>query len=194
MKDLVYSTVMPLAKKWWVNLLLGLLFVSLGIWVFITPLTSYVSLPIFFSLALATAGAFEIFAAIFYRKGIKNWRRYLTGGVIDLVVGGYLLFSPLITIAVLPYILAFWMLYKGVMIIGISSKLNSRNYSSWVLTLAYGLTIMVYAFLIMIYPNFGGMSIVYAMALAFVTLGMFNISSAYHFYKMVNGKLRLRIN
>ena len=194
MKDLVYSTVMPLAKKWWINLLLGLLFVSLGIWVLITPLTSYVSLTIFFSLALATAGAFEIFAAIFYRKGIKNWRRYLTGGVIDLVVGGYLLFSPLITMAVLPYILAFWMLYKGVMIIGISSKLNSRNYSSWVLTLAYGLTIMVYAFLIMIYPNFGGMSIVYAMALAFVTLGMFNISSAYHFYKMVNGKLRLRIN
>ena len=64
MKDLVYSTVMPLAKKWWINLLLGLLFVSLGIWVFITPLTSYVSLTIFFSLALATAGAFEIFAAI----------------------------------------------------------------------------------------------------------------------------------
>ncbi|MCM4172363.1 hypothetical protein DHD32_12785 [Arenibacter sp. TNZ] len=194
MKDLVYSTVMPVAKKWWINLLMGLLFVSLGLWVFITPLASYVSLTIFFSLALATAGAFEIFASIFYREGIKNWGWYLIGGVFDLLIGGYLLLNPLTTMAVLPYILAFWMLYKGVLAIGISVKLNSWNCPSWVLTLAYGIAIMVFSLLIMIYPILGGTIIVYATALAFLTLGMFNISSAYHFYRMGNRKFKLQIH
>jgi uncharacterized membrane protein HdeD (DUF308 family) len=173
---------------------MGLLFVSLGFWVFVTPLASYVSLTIFFSLALATAGAFKIFASIFYRSADRNWGWYFIGGVIDLLIGGYLLFNPLITMTVLPYILAIWLLYKGISAIGISLKLKSWNYSSWALILAYGIAILVFALLIVIYPILGGISIVYATSLAFITLGMFNISSAYFFYRMGNKKYTLQIN
>jgi uncharacterized membrane protein HdeD (DUF308 family) len=184
MRDLVYSTVMPLAKKWWVNLVLGLLFVSLGIWVFITPLASYVSLTIFFSIALATAGAFEIFASIFYRKGSRNWGWYLTGGIFDLLIGGYLLFNLLTTMAILPIILAIWLFFRGMVAIGTSLKLRSWNHRSWGWMLAQGIATIIFALLVLFYPVIGGLSIVYATAFAFLMLGIFNISLANHLNKI----------
>ena len=42
MKNLVYSTMIPIAKKWWFNLILGLLFISLGFWMFTAMLVSFV--------------------------------------------------------------------------------------------------------------------------------------------------------
>jgi|TARA_R100001369_G_C3326719_1_gene169955 uncharacterized membrane protein HdeD (DUF308 family) len=180
MKDLVYSTVMPIAQKWWINLLMGLLFVSLGVWVFIAPLASYVSLTIFFSLALATAGAFEILASIFYRKGSRNWGWYMSGGILDLLIGGYLIFNPLITMTVLPYILAFWLLFRGLVALGVSLQLRTYEIKGWGWMLLYGAGILSFSVLIMFYPVIGGLSIVFATALAFLVLGLFNISAAYH--------------
>lgn len=193
MKDLVYSTVMPIAKKWWVNLIVGLLFVSLGIWVFMTPLTSYVSLTIFFSLALATAGAFEIFASIFYRKASRYWGWYLIGGIFDLLIGGYLLFNPLTTMAIIPLMLAVWLLFRGMVAIGTSLQIRSWNHRRWSWLLVYGIATMIFAFMILINPIIGGLSIVYATALAFLMLGIFNISGAYYLNKVKKRIKSLRL-
>lgn len=168
-----------LTKKWWKHLILGFLFGLLGIWIFITPLASYMSLSLFFTLALTITGIFEIVAAILYRKENKNWGWYLSGGVVDLLVGGVLLFNPVMTMALLPYVLACWLLYKGAVSVLISIRLKSHTIKGWGWVLAWGIGILIFTILILIYPILGGLSIVFSTALAFLALGMFNFSVAY---------------
>ncbi len=54
--------------------------------------------------------------------------------------------------------------------------------------LATGIGTLLFAILIFAFPMLGGLSIVYTIALAFLALGMFNFSVAYHL-----GRLRKRI-
>ncbi|SDL37430.1 HdeD family acid-resistance protein [Kriegella aquimaris] len=178
----------PLTKKWWKHLLLGILFLLLGIWIFITPMTSYMSLSLFFTLALIITGVFEIIASMLYRKETTNWGWHLAGGIVDFIIGGILLFNPAMTMTLLPYVLAIWLMYKGVISALISLRLKSYDIKGWVWMLAMGIGTLLFAILIYIYPVLGGLSIVYATAISFLALGMFNLSVAYHL-----GKLRKRI-
>lgn len=178
----------PLTKKWWKHLFLGILFVFLAVWIFITPLASYMSLSLFFTLVLALTGIFEIIASVFYKKEIKRWELHFIGGVLELLIGGILLFNPMMTMELLPYVLAFWLLYRGCRAVWVSLRLKFFEIKGWGWMLASGLGTLVFTILIVVYPVLGGLSIVYATALAFLALGMFNFSVAYHL-----GRLRKRI-
>ena len=178
----------PLTKKWWKHLILGVLFVLLGIWILITPLASYMSLSFFITLALALTGVFEIIASILYRKETRHWAWHLAGGIVELFTGGILLFNPVMTMTLLPYVLAFWMLYKGVVSILVSLRIKSFDIKGWGWMLATGIGTSFFAILIFAFPMLGGLSIVYTIALAFFLLGLFNFSVAYHL-----GQLRKRI-
>ncbi|WP_339709386.1 DUF308 domain-containing protein [uncultured Kriegella sp.] len=178
----------PQTKKWWKHLLLGILFLLLGTWIFITPMTSYMSLSLFFTLALIITGVFEIVGSTLYRKETNNWGWHLVGGIIDFIIGGVLLFNPVMTMSMLPYVLAIWLMYKGVVSTLIALRLKSFDIKGWVWMLAMGIGTLLFAILIYIYPVLGGLSIVYATAMGFLALGMFNFSVAYHL-----GKLRKHI-
>jgi|SRR5665811_495865 len=125
MKHSLRLNVEPSTKKWWKHLILGFLFVLLGIWIFITPLASYMSLSFFFTLVLALTGVFEIIASMLYRKETKHWAWHLVGGIVELFIGGILLLNPVMTMMLLPYVLAFWLLYKGVVSVLISLRIKS---------------------------------------------------------------------
>lgn len=178
----------PLTKKWWKHQLLGILFVLIGIWIWITPQTSYMSLSLFFTLALIITGVFEIIASILYQKETKHWGWHLIAGIVELFVGGALLFNPSMTMTLLPYALAIWLLYKGVVSVLISLRLKSFNVKGWGWMLILGIFTLLFAVLIYVYPVLGGFGIVYAIAMAFLAFGMFNFSVAHHL-----GKLRKRI-
>ncbi len=169
-----------MTKKWWKHLFLGFLFVPLGIWVFITPMASYMSLSLFFTLALAITGVFEIIGSVLYRRESKYWGWQLLGGILDLLIGGILLFNPVMTMTILPYLLAFWLFYKGVVSLLISLRLESYGIRGWGWMLAAGIGTLILTILIFAYPVLGGLSIVYTTSMAFLGLGIFNFSVAYH--------------
>lgn len=170
----------PFTKKWWKHLLLGFLFLGLAIWIFITPLASYMSFSLFFTLALALTGIFEIIASVLYKKETKRWGLHFLGGILELFFGGILLFNPVMTMDLLPYILALWFFYKGVRAMWVSLRLKSYDIKGWGWTLALGIGTLAFTILITAYPVLGGLSIVYTIALAFLALGMFNFSVAYY--------------
>lgn len=170
----------PLTKRWWKHLLLGFLFVLLGIWIFITPLASYMSLSLFFTLAFVTTGIFEIIASVLYERETKYWGWHLLGGTLDVLIGGTLLFNPVMTMTLLPYILAFWLLYKGVLSVLISLRLKLYGIKGWGWMLASGIGTLIFTTLIFVDPILGGLSIVFFAGLAFLGHGMFNFSVSYH--------------
>ncbi len=172
-------------------MLLGLLFIWLAIWIFITPLASYMSLSLFFTLALALTGIFEIIASLLYKKETKRWGLHFMGGILELLIGGILLFNPVMTMDLLPYGLALWFFYKGGKALWVSLRLKYYNIKGWGWTLALGIGILAFAVLITAFPVLGGLSIVYTIALAFLALGMFNFSVAYY---LVRFRKKLRKN
>ena len=100
-------------KNWWVSLLLGLLYILIAICLMFTPLASYVALSVLFSVSMFVSGTLEILFAVTNRKNISSWGWYLASGIIDLILGIYLMANIGLSMAVLPFIVAFWLIGTG---------------------------------------------------------------------------------
>ncbi|WP_200859806.1 hypothetical protein [Winogradskyella psychrotolerans] len=50
METTVLNSTLLVTKNWWLSILIGLVYIILGVWVFRTPLASYISLSVIFSI------------------------------------------------------------------------------------------------------------------------------------------------
>lgn len=171
-------------KNWWISLLLGVLYLFAGFWVYRTPLESYITLSVVFSAFILVSGIFEVAFSISARKVMQGWGWYLAGGILDLIIGSLLVTHPGMTMVVLPFFVGFWLLFRGILAIGISIDLNNLGFSNWGWLLASGTLILLFSFLLLANPIFVGLSIVYMTAFAFVFMGIFRIFLAFDLKKM----------
>ena len=114
-------------KNWWVSLLLGLLYILIAICLMFTPLASYVALSVLFSVSMFVSGTLEILFAVTNRKNISSWGWYLASGIIDLILGIYLMANIGLSMAVLPFIVAFWLMFRGFASTGYAMDLRNRD-------------------------------------------------------------------
>lgn len=175
MATTVLNSVQSTVKNWWVSILIGMLYILVGFWVFRTPLASYISLSIIFSVFIFISGLLEITFAISSRKETHGWGWYLVGGIFDLIIGLFLISSPVMTMAMLPFFVGFWLLFRGIMAIGISIQLSTMGIPNWGWLLVSGIATIIFSILVLANPVFGGLSIVYMTAFAFIMIGIFRI-------------------
>ena len=90
-------------KNWWMSLLLGLLYIAVALCLLFAPVSSYVALSVIFSISILVSGILEIFFAVGNKKIINSWGWYLAGGIIDLLIGIYLVFYPLVSMELIPF-------------------------------------------------------------------------------------------
>ncbi|MDR1203177.1 MAG: DUF308 domain-containing protein [Tannerellaceae bacterium] len=171
-------------KYWWLSLVLGVLFIIFAIWLLMNPLTSYAALSILFSAFMLINGMFEIAFAISNKDSISSWGWYLAGGIVDLLIGVILIASPELSMAVLPFILAFWLMFRGVS--GIGNTIDLRRYGArnwgWYLFIAI-LAILCSIGIIWI-PAAGALGFVFMTAYAFMIFGIFRIVVAFELKKL----------
>ena len=184
MATTVFSSAQSAVRNWWISLLIGVLYIIAGVWVFQTPLASYVSLSIVFSVFIFVSGISQIVFSISSRNEINNWGWYLAGGIIDLIIGLLLISHPMFTMAILPFYVGFWLLFQGFMAIGLSFQFKSIGVSSWGWLLFLGFLTLIFSFLLLANPVFAGLSIVYMTAMAFVSAGIFRIFLAFDLRKI----------
>lgn len=60
MESSLFKKVRIAIDYWYIPLLIGLLFVGIGIWSFITPLAAYLTLAFLFSISFLVSGVFDI--------------------------------------------------------------------------------------------------------------------------------------
>jgi len=178
MPETLFKKVKSAIKNWWVHLLLGVLFIIMGIWVMSTPISSYLSLSIFFSVLMFISGLSELIFAISNSRNIDGWGWYLTAAIIDFVVGVILISDPAITAVILPYFVAFWIMFKGFSAIGVAIEMRHYKVGVWGWMLFFGIVAIIFAFMIIDNPAIGGLSIVYLTAFAFFSIGIFRIALA----------------
>lgn len=120
----IYDNLEYTIKHWWMSLLLGILYLIVAIFLIINPLSSYVALSLLFSITMLVTGVVEIVFALGNRKQISSWGWYLAGGIIDLILGVYLLAYPWLSMEVIPFIIAFWLMFRGFSAAGYSLDLK----------------------------------------------------------------------
>ena len=171
-------------RYWWLSLVLGILFIVLAIWLLMNPLASFAALSILFSVFMLISGIFEVVLAVSNKDIISSWGWYLAGGLIDLIIGIILIASPGLSMAVLPFILAFWLMFRGIS--GIGNAIDLRRYGSrnwgWYLFIAI-LAILCSIGIIWI-PAAGALSFVFITAYAFLIFGIFRIVVAFELKKL----------
>lgn len=173
--DKVNSTI----KNWWVSLVLGILYIALAIFLIFNPLATYITLSILFAAFMFVSGIFEIMFAVNNRDNISSWGWYLAGGIIDLVIGLLLIAVPGLSMEVLPFILAFWLMFRGFS--GVGTAMDMRRYGTknwgWVLFIA--ILSILFSIAVIWIPAAGALSFVFITAYAFMAFGIFRIVLAF---------------
>ncbi len=168
---------------WWFILLAGILFIILGLRILATPVASYLSLSSLFAIGMIMTGILEGLFSITNTRFVKRRGMILTGGVIDFLLGIYLLYYPLLTMVIMPVILGPWVLYWGFMTISNSTELKDSGMSNRRCTSFTGILIIVCALIILGTVLFGIINIVIWTAISLITAG---ISRIYLALKLLN--------
>ena len=186
METEIIKSVKNVTKHWYLSLILGILFICTGIWVLRTPLESYLTLSILFSVTIFISGIIEIIYSVTNRKEIDNWGWILAGGIIDLLLGIWLISSPLLSIAVLPYIVSFFLMFRSMIAMGFAFDLKGFTDSGWGWLLALGILSLLFSFVLLWNPLFAGLTIVIWTGCAFITIGIYRIILSFKLKRLHN--------
>ena len=118
------NQIKAMARKWYLELIMGVLFIAASIWVFKTPISSYGALSLFFAITFLLTGTTKTFYAFSTRKDVEGWGWSFAGGIIEILIGVLLLSKPLFTMAVLPLYVGFALLFRSSLAIGLSVELG----------------------------------------------------------------------
>ncbi len=184
MSPTIFKKIKEAVKYWWLLLLTGLILVAVGILVFASPATAYLSLSILFGASILIIGFFETVFAISARRSLEGWGWTLASGLLDIAIGSYLLMYPAVTMAILPFVLGFWLLFRGFSAIGFSLDIKSYGDSNWGWFLLFAIGIIFFAFMILAVPAFGVANIIVWTGLAFIVAGVFRIFIALKLRKL----------
>lgn len=171
----VFETINQSIKNWWMSLLLGILYIGVALSLMFAPLGSYIALSVVFSISMLVTGILEILFALSNRKQASSWGWYLAGGVIDLILGIYLVAYPLVTMEIIPFIIAFWLMFRGFSATGYAMDLKRYGTHQWSWYLAFGIFAILCSLLILWQPAVGALYIVYMTSFTFLIIGFFRV-------------------
>jgi uncharacterized membrane protein HdeD (DUF308 family) len=171
----ILATTKSVIKRWYLILLVGVVFIAAGIWVMSTPLSAYLALSILFSVSFFIIGLMEVLFAIANHKEMKGWGWTLVFGLFNLLISFILFYDPLISITTLPLYVGFVVLFRSITTIGVS--LDTENYGTpgKGSLLALGILGVFFSFILLWNPAFAGLSLVIWTAIALITAGIYSI-------------------
>lgn len=177
------QTTRKTGRHWYLLLMLGILFVVLGIWVFRTPIASNVALAFLFAYLFLITGILEIIYAVINRNFLDGWGWALAGGIMNLLVGVLLLARGELTLLILPFFVGFGLLFRSTMSIVWAVELRKYRIPNWAGLLVIGILGVVFSFILLWNPLFAGMTIVVYTALALIFAGISYIYTAFQLRK-----------
>lgn len=162
-------------KHWYIPFILGFILLLTGFYIFTVPLSTYLTLSILFSVSFIISGIGDVFFSLQNTRLLSGWGWYLVGGLLSLLMGIFLVFYPLISISILPFVVACTVLFRSFQMLGFSLELKEMSSPYWLSVCLLSLLSVVFSLLLLIYPVFSGISLVAITALSFVFVGFGSI-------------------
>lgn len=155
-------------RHWWVFIIRGVLFILLGVYMILSPATSYAALGFLFGLIIFVAGIVEL---LHVSRSVYtgNRRGHLALGIIDIILGIVLMSHIAASVAILRIIVGIWFLFRGISLFSFSRTIHR----SWMLKLG-GVVTFIFGLLIIFNAAFGSFTIILFTAIAFIITGIFN--------------------
>lgn len=174
-------------RHWWVFLILGILAIVMGVWLFFTPVGGFAALSIVFAVTFLIAGLSSCAVTLLNRQAIPAWGWNLISGLLMLILGIIMTVHLNITADILVFYVAFAIMFGGLNTVGFSFTAKSRGDKGWGWTLALGVLVVILAITLMLHPVFTALTIVIWAGIAFLSLGIAFCNLAYRLSK-TNGR------
>lgn len=178
------NSLLQTVKNWYLILILGIILIFVGIWVFSTPVLSYATLSILFASAFLVTGILEIAYAISNSKQMENWGWSLMSGIIDLLIGILLMSLPATAMMFLAFYVGFGVLFRSTLAIGRAIDLKKWKIEGWGYLLLIGILGLIFSFILIWNPVFAGLTIVFYTGMAFIMIGIFQILLSFRLRKL----------
>ena len=186
MAEGIIKTVKNSVKHWYIPLIVGLIFIVVGVITLFNPVSSFLGLAIVFIISFIISGMFEITFALANKDELEHWGWELANGILSLVIGFIMVVNPAISLITLPFYIGFVILFRSIMAISSSLELKKYGVSDWGNLMALGVLGTILAFILLWNPAFAGLTIVIWVAMAFLTIGVFAIYSSFKLKKLKN--------
>ena len=177
------STLTESLKKavqyWWTYLIAGILLLIVSGLVLAHPAASYVGLSVYFAVAILGSGIMYIAFSISNRDVLPGWGWYLTGGVIDIIIGIYLLTYPVVAAATLPLYIGFWLLFRSFSAMSTGFDLRAMGVKGWGWISALAVLGLALSVSILFSPNFGAATVILFTSFAMLALGVVSVVIAF---------------
>ncbi len=170
-----FKTAENAVKHWYLPLIIGIAFIALSVWVFKTPLESFLTLGVFFSFTFLISGIFEIIFAVINRHELDNWVGTLILGIVSLFLGILLLNNPALTMRIFGLYIGFLALFRSLTAISTAIDLKRYGIPDWKNILLIGVIGVIFSTILIWNPAFAGLTIVYWVGLAILALGIINV-------------------
>src|SRR5690554_1642288 len=175
MENHFFTPVFKAIKNWYIPLIAGIIYITMGIIVLNSPEDSILALAIFFGVTFLIAGLFEVIFALTNRRNLESWGRSLGFGILTTLVGLILTLNPPISITTIALFVGFMVIFRSIVTIGLS--LDLRNYGSdkwgWLFTL--GIVGVLLSFVLIWNPKTAVLSLVILIGINFIIAGIFRI-------------------
>jgi len=189
--DSTFKEIKTRMVNWWVMLIIGLVFVAMGFYVFNNPVESYITLAIFFAAMMLVSGIFQVFFSVTNRAHIEGWGWQLALGLMETFIGVFLFSNVQVTMAILPFFVGFWLMFRSFALIGFSFELKAYQIKSWAYYLIFGILLGIFSWMIIINPMLGGLTIITWTGIAFFIAGIANIMLSFRLRKVKKKMLKL---
>jgi uncharacterized membrane protein HdeD (DUF308 family) len=163
---------MMLAEDWWALALRGVLAVIVGLIALFFPGVTLTAFVLLFAAYMLVDGIFALIAGLrAASRHERSWPLFLEAAA-DIVAGVIAFFWPAITLLVLVFLVGFWAIFSGVMMIAAAIRPAGRR--EWLLALG-GLLSVIFGILVLIAPITGAVVLAlwfgaYAVAFGIVLL------------------------
>jgi len=165
--------------SWWMYLLNGALLIILGIWMLKMPGDSFNAMARIIGIIVLISGLLETGLSIYFRKAIQEWGWSLFAGVVDILLGAFLIANPQAILLILTLIISIFLVVRGVLLIREAMLLRNQDNNKWKWILALGILLVVLAIIITWHPQIVGLTLMIWLAISFISLGIFRISLAF---------------
>lgn len=169
-------------RSWWAFLLGGIASTLFGLLALAAPGTALVVLALYFAASILVDGAVNAVGAI-QNRGHDGWWIMLIFGVAGILIGGYALFNPPVSIAALILLTSLAALILGIALMTLGYKIRAATEREWTLYLAGALSI-AFGIAMMLHPIFAGLSLALIAGAWALIVGVLRIVIAFKVRKL----------
>ena len=180
----LFQTITRSVKHWYIPLIIGIILMAAGIYVFMVPLETYLTLTVLFSISFIVIGLLDIFFSIRNHKILQGWGWYLVGGLLSLAGGIILSIYPGISIVILPFVVGFTLLFFSFHLLGFSFEMKSLGILNWGNAAILSVLGVIFSFMLIVSPLISGISLVTITGVAFIITGVSSIILSFDLRKV----------